>query len=803
MRRDLALAARHRYVLGMSISTRHGVRSACFFLLGLLWLACSERGGQPTASGALAPDSPSANAPGATGAPGASLGTASAPAAPALDPEPRIDLVHNRFLWHLSPPGHAAGLYIPVASEGLRKYTQEYRSPWGDVVTRDGQTGRVLSARAATLRFPWRDEAAGPARLRLRVHGMAQGQRLSINLNGQRVVNDAVDASWQDVAFPIAAGALRPGENELQIFLGKRGPDNAYALLHSIAVEPAGDQAGEPAAAGTEATTDAAWPPLSPAARVTAGGRALPALTGFQRMAIYLEIPETAWLVVHTAAPRGSARFRITARSVDGAPVDLLDHQASGEPWTEHTVRVDALAQRLVALDFAVTGPGAAGASWGAPRIALEAADSRPRPAPYDNAVLLVIDALRSDRLTLYGETRVATPLMTADGRSRGVVFLHNQAASPSSPPSHGSIQTGMIPRVHGVTGDSGKLEPGTPMISTQVADAGIAAGYYGNNPFGMARLEAPGRWTEFHHPGQEGKGTDCTVLMDEMLGFAEAQARAGKRFFLSSLPYEPHTPYLYHQGITDKYHPGPWGPPVGKSVDGGLLSSLSSGKVKLTDAQWSQLRGLYDGEVEHMDNCYGRLLEGLTARGLRERTLVVITSDHGEGMFEHGLMGHAFGHYAELANVPLVLIGDGLVENGLVVDTVTSHLDIAPTILDLMGVTPSERIQGQSLVPLLLRKGPWTPRVVPLEYGRSYALRARRWKYIVDYQQNESVFDLETDPTEQKDLVAENAMALRYLRDLAGFFLAHRQDWRMAAFGTLNNHGPGFLRHVGADALE
>ncbi|HWN70195.1 MAG TPA: sulfatase-like hydrolase/transferase, partial [Haliangium sp.] len=778
----------------MSISTRHGIHGACCFLLGLLWIACSDKSGQSTASGALAPDSPSTNTPAGEGsgpgsAPAVNPGAAKGPTAPALDPEPRIDLVHNRFLWHLSPPEHGAGLYIPVASEGLRKYTQEYRSPWGDVVAREGQTGRALTARAATLRFPWRDDA-GATRLRLRLHGMAQGQRLSVNLNGQRVVNDAVAASWQDVAFPIAAGALRQGENELQIFLGKRGPDSAYALIHSIAVEPAGEQSAEPAAV---TGGDTAWPPLSPAARVAAGGRALPALTGFQRMAIYLEVPESGWLVVSTAAPQGSARFRITARAFDGTPVDLLDHQASGDAWTEHTVRVDALANRLVALDFAVTGPGAASAAWGAPRIALASTDSRPRPAPYDNAILLVIDALRSDRLTLYGETRVATPLMTAEGRSRGVVFLHNQAASPSSPPSHGSIQTGMIPRVHGVAGDAGKLEPGTPMISTQVADAGIAAGYYGNNPFGMARLEAPGRWTEFHHPGQEGKGTDCTVLMDEMLGFAEAQAKAGKRFFISSLPYEPHTPYLYHQGITDKYHPGPWGPPVGKSVDGGLLSSLSSGKVTLTDAQWSQLRGLYDGEVEHMDDCYGRLLDGLAARGLRERTLVVITADHGEGMFEHGLMGHAFGHYAELANVPLVLIGDHLVDNGLAIDTVTTHLDIAPTILDLMGVKPSERIQGQSLVPLLLRKGPWTPRVVSLEYGRSYGLRAKRWKYIVDYQQKESVFDLELDPTEQKDLMAEHPMALRYLRDLAGFFLEHRSDWRMETFGSLNNHGPGF----------
>lgn len=795
-------------VPGMRISRRHGV--AWFSLLGLLWLACGDKRGQATAPIPGTTDGQATAAP-ASGSAAGSAGAEGngAPAAPALDEEPRIDLVHNRFLWHLAPPGHVAGVYVPVAAEGFRKYTQEYRNPWGDVVTREGQTGRALAARSATLRIPWRDAVDGqdgPVRLRVRLHGMAQGQRLSVDLNGMRVVNEGVTAAWQDLAVAIEPGALRQGENELVLFLGKRGAGGAYGLIHSISFEPAGEPAAEPATPAAEpATTPAAqpWPPLSPAARVTAGGRALPALTGFARMAIYLEVPETAWLVVHTAAPAGPARFRITAEAAGGAPLQLLDHQAENGSWTAHAIRVDALANQLAVLDFTITGPGAASAAWGAPRLALEAAPGRQRPAPYDHAILLVIDALRSDRLTLYGDTRVATPRMTADGRSRGVVFLHNQAASPSSPPSHGSIQTGMIPRVHGVTGDTGKLEPGTPMISTQLGDAGIATGYYGNNPFGMARLEAPGRWTAFHQPNQEGKGIDCTVLMDEMLGFAEAQARAGKRFFISSLPYEPHTPYRYHEGISDKFHPGPWGPPVGKNVDGHLLGSLSGGKVTLNESQWSQLRALYDGEVEHMDSCYGQLLDGLAARGLRERTLVVITADHGEGMFEHGLMGHAFGHYAELANVPLVLIGDGLVENGLAIETVSSHLDIAPTILDLMGVTPSERVQGQSLVPVLLRQGPWTPRVMPLEYGRSYALRARRWKYIVNYQQTESVFDLAADPTEQKDLAATNPMALRYLRDLAGFFLAHREDWRMASFGPLNNHGPGFLRHVGADVLE
>src|SRR5690606_487535 len=176
-----------------------------------------------------------------------------------------------------------------------------------------------------------------------------------------------------------------------------------------------------------------------------------------------------------------------------------------------------------------------------------------------------------------------------------------------------------------------------------QVVDAGIAAGYYGNNAFGMGRLQKPGRWTEFHQPAQEGLGIDCTALIPEMLKFADAQVKAGKRFFISSLPYEPHVPYRYHAEISDRYFDGPWDKPVGKTVTGDDLGAISSGKLKLSEKQLAQLVALYDGEVEYFDGCFGTLLDGLKERGLADSTVVVVTSDHGEGMFEHGRMGHAF----------------------------------------------------------------------------------------------------------------------------------------------------------------
>jgi arylsulfatase A-like enzyme len=203
----------------------------------------------------------------------------------------------------------------------------------------------------------------------------------------------------------------------------------------------------------------------------------------------------------------------------------------------------------------------------------------------------------------------------------------------------------------------------------------------------------------------------------------------------------------------------------------------------------------LYNGEVEYLDQCFGTLVDGLAARGQRDNTAVILLADHGEGFFEHGSLGHAYGHWFEVTQVPLVLWVPGLSDKMITVDTTVSHVDVAPTILDLMGLPPEPRMQGQSLLPMALRQGPWTPRVIPSEYGRSYSLRATNLRYIVDYGGKETLFDTVADPIEKTDVKDQRPMALRYLRDCAGFYLAHRARWHTATWGTVNNQTAEFVK--------
>jgi len=696
-------------------------------------------------------------------------------ASPRLDESgPRVDLLANRALWHV----FQKGLVVPFASEGLRKYTQEYTSPWRGVTKLQDRAGRVLGTTTSTLRFPW-DGETGAATIVVRMSGDG-GQRLSLRLNGRPLKTRVLASGWQAVVIDVPAGMLRPGENDLGIGVAKKG-----ALFHSL--EVLAGPAPEPADA---------WPPSSPVGTASVAGQEKAALAGFRRYVMLLEVPRQSSLVLDTAAPRAVAHLRVLARP-EGQPAQvLLDETLQPGRWQPHTLSLAALAGKLVELEFAAVD--GTDVLWATPRILLAAAPSLPRPKPVRNLVLLIGDAMRADSLALYGQSKVLTPRITEAGRKNGVVFLNTEAASPSSPPSHASIQSGTLPRVNGILGDKAKLNPGTPMVSAVLGADGIATGYYGDNSFAMGRLKAASKWTSYHQPSQEGKGGGCPTLIKLMLGFADEQIKAGRRFFLSSIAFEPHTPYIYHQGITEHYVKGEFDPAIGKSPDGVILTAIVKGKLPMTPARWQQLRGLYDGEVEYLDGCFGTLVDGLAARGRRDDTAVILLADHGEGFFEHGSLGHAYGHWFEVTQVPLVLWVPGLTEKEIAIDTTVSHVDVAPTILDLLGLPPEPRMQGQSLLPMALRQGPWTPRVIPAEYGRSYSLRSANLRYIVDYGGKEMLYDTVADPIEKTDVKDQRSMALRYLRDCAGFYLAYRSRWHTASWGTLNNQTPEFVKATG-----
>jgi arylsulfatase A-like enzyme len=748
---------------------RRSVASAVTSTLTALTVACGSHGGTPPPTGTADPRAAAAPTPGAT-PPGTTVAAPDAPAAPpavALVAAPRLDLDANRPRWHV----YDRGLVLPIATEGLRKYDLAYRSPWSAVRGAGADAYRTLRG-TATLTFPW-TAPDGDAAAEVIVRGRGLG-KLRITLDGRRLDAPVVADGEARVAIP--GGALTAGEHALTV---AAGGDTRW---QAIEIAPVG--AAACATPGTWRKV-ALYTELPAGAHVFLGGAvASPSPAGVMPPAG--PPPATRDNAGTRPADAADAPVRVTLTDEDGAvreayagPLGGLATPRALPVAADHVARVDLVADGC--------------AAWHGLKIGVATSQRPvPAPAPVDNVVLMVVDTLRADRLAAYGPTRVQTPRLTA-AAARGAVFLRHQSMAPSSPPSHATIHTGQIPRVHGIAGDDGTLGADTPILSALLHAAGFATHYVGNNDFAMSRFKQVGKWDSFETP-YYAHGKDCAPIVASALAHATAAHAANKRFFVSLLPIEPHVAYRFHDGVTETYWPGPWPKPFAKAVTGAHLGRIKS--MKLTADDWQRLRALYDGEVTHMDACYGALEDGLRAAGLIDRTAVIIASDHGEGQGERGgRAGHAYSLNRELVATPLIVIG-GVAPGS--VTAPTSNLDLAPTVLALLGQPADPRMQGQSLVPLTGDR-PLAPSIVASEYGKSYALRASRWQLVVDYDGDQHLYDVAVDPDEDHDAVATAPIALRYLRDAAGLYLAHRTRWHSATWGNLADLAPGNPLAAGA----
>ena len=175
--------------------------------------------------------------------------------------------------------------------------------------------------------------------------------------------------------------------------------------------------------------------------------------------------------------------------------------------------------------------------------------------------------------------------------------------------------------------------------------------------------------------------------------------------------------------------------------------------KITFSAADKQYLKDLYDGEVSYHDHYLGLFVERLKKLGLYDDTVFVVTADHGEEFDEHGSWGHGHSVYQELLWIPYILRLPGVVPAGKRISEAVSSMSIFPTVLDAVGVAPPNVLEDRSVLPWV-RGGP--PPAVPVAFSDFLddrrVIRAGRWKLILRGT-NETMFDLQSDPTEQKEL--------------------------------------------------
>jgi arylsulfatase A-like enzyme/Tfp pilus assembly protein PilF len=291
-------------------------------------------------------------------------------------------------------------------------------------------------------------------------------------------------------------------------------------------------------------------------------------------------------------------------------------------------------------------------------------------PRTRDHHVLLItIDTLRADRLGCYGAAGVPTPAI--DGlAARGALFERAFAHNPTTLPSHANILSGLTPLAHGVSENSKSVFPaGLPTMAGDLKAAGYAtAAFIGAFPldsrFGLDRGfdvydDAFGAG---EGPGGEFKERRAAEVV--RAAAAWISGRTGRWFCWVHL-WDPHAPYAPPEPFRSRFGRDP-----------------------------------YAGEVAYVDAEIGVLLRELDDRHLTDRTLVVLTADHGEALGEHGEMTHSYFAYNSTLHVPLIVAGPGVAPRRVAANV--AHVDILPTVRDLLGLGPRPSLQGRSLVGLM-----------------------------------------------------------------------------------------------------
>jgi arylsulfatase A-like enzyme len=418
--------------------------------------------------------------------------------------------------------------------------------------------------------------------------------------------------------------------------------------------------------------------------------------------------------------------------------LESIEQGAAGS-WRPRTVSLQRWAGREVTLELATgAGPRPGVGLFANPTIV---AGDLPQQTP--DVILYMIDTLRADHVGAYaGASESATPTLDRLA-AEGVVFERVLSSSSWTKPAIPTLLTGIWPTTHrvGATANTDRLPASVPMLQERFAAGGWRAGSFTANPLGstLSGLERgfdttypprfwQGRVGRLGHPSAD-------QLHDALLGWIDEQPDRPLFAYVHTVEvHEYHQP-LYRRG--------------GSDGDG------------------------YVAAVRDADRKLGRLLDGLRSRGRDRNLLLVVVSDHGESLGEHGLVGHGMSLYQQELHVPLIVWAGESIPEGRV-STIASLADVAPTLAALCGLEPLRSIDGVALaasvgggdaperpfVPAALLRVLW--RIgAPKEYA---VLTASRTKLIRTEGGPLRAFDLSADPGEKAPLPRAPAGAVRAL---------------------------------------
>lgn len=479
--------------------------------------------------------------------------------------------------------------------------------------------------------------------------------------------------------------------------------------------------------------------------------------------------------VFESVAPKQGA-LRFVARSARG-PVSRLKLRCGDGPARE----LRALAQEGDAGVFAIDCPGervslrlaAATEASLEGRFEVQRGELLPKAfAKGWNLVMLLVDTLRADRVHGAAARRYKTPVLDSLAE-QGLAFDALQAAENWTKPSTASLLTGLYPWEHtAIEGDS-VLPRSVLTLAESMRAEGYATGGFVANGYVSRRFGFKQGFDSWRNYIREGRITDAEHVFGDASEWLRKQREPSKPVFLYVHTIDPHQPYIVPQEWLRLYDKKSYAGPVNFRKHRQLLEGIKTGKFTLGDRDKERLEALYDAEVSYHDAALSELIKTLKDTGRWERTLFVVTSDHGEELFDHGSVGHGHSLWQELLSVPLIIAAPGQFKRALLRSDPAEHVAIMPSLLDMLGV----------MRPAALRERPGlferdTAAVSTFLHG-GRALRIGPYKLLQRGVRRTRLFHVDRDPRERRDLALMAPGTVMLLWQLLGQRLDAPQQGR------------------------
>ncbi len=661
-------------------------------------------------------------------------------------------LIDNRLSAHLTRNG---GLLLPGGSAGFAKYVrfsnqmrEGTRKSWALRQT-DGSTKVArMTGKTASVFVPLTKEQAKQGTVRIRINAKAEGAlSLRINDNEKKEINGKVTKGWQTVAIE-TNGQLQEGENALQLFT--KASDATVAWIQVGGKEAVGDD-------GAVTFYDG-------------GGKAL-AIPQTGGMSYFVMMPEKGRLTGDLSD--GNCVINVSALADDGAT-------ASGKlNGLGSAVDLSSLGGKPVRLDLETSGCERALLSNASLVVPGEAPVAKRGDAP-KHVLFIIMDSLRADRVKPFNsKARPDVPNWDELAKT-SAVFVNHYVQGTESQVSHASMWTSLYLAKHRASQMSDKLPEKWTTIDEVAKKAGkFVAGVSANGYIRPARGFGNG-WDKYINHIEKGGGLKAVDIIDRGIGYITPNK--DKPWFLYMGFIDTHVTWRAKSPWIDKYDGGYKG-----RFEKEFGDEPNGFPKDLTDREKDHVRAIYDSNVSYQDDQLGKLIEKLKAWGVWDQTMLIITADHGDELWEDGkTVGHARTPRQTIVHVPMLIHYPPLFPAGKFISG-TEGIDIVPTIADALGVALDPEWQGASMLPVATGAQPYPHLAMASQYENFHAGRIGNWKLKIAGTGAPSLYHLGKDPGEKKDLwmTPGSSVGARLLLDPMWMLRQWNVEWKKSTWGN------------------